>query len=276
MADKVPGSPLVGLGAVFVEEGNRNGIDPRALVAIAYHESVLGTAGSGAGIHNAFGWGPAIPFSSWRENIATVARGLATGYVAKGRDTLDQIAPIWAPLGAANDPLGLNSSWLSAVGRSYEDLGGDPALPITLQAQGGGATIGSEGLATPTGGVGTIGGVPGVGTHSYAAPPNNWQSDHAVDIMLPLGSPLYAVDAGQVVRIGGDPTDLEGRFGGARLTVVSPDDAYFYGHLSRVMVREGKQVRVGQLIGLSGAANGAEHLHLGVMRRDPVPLAGVR
>ena len=55
MADKVPGSPLVGLGAVFVAEGTRNRIDPRALVAIAYHESVLGTPGSGAGIHNAFG-----------------------------------------------------------------------------------------------------------------------------------------------------------------------------------------------------------------------------
>ncbi len=57
---QVPGSPLVGLGAVFVREGERNGIDPRALVAIAMHESVLGTAGSGASIHNAFGWGPAI------------------------------------------------------------------------------------------------------------------------------------------------------------------------------------------------------------------------
>lgn len=78
MAEKVPGSPLVGLGSVFVAEGTRNRIDPRALVAIAYHESVLGTAGSGAGIHNAFGWGPAIPFRSWQDNIATVARGLAT------------------------------------------------------------------------------------------------------------------------------------------------------------------------------------------------------
>jgi hypothetical protein len=132
MVEKVPGSPLVGLGAVFVEEGTRNEIDPRALVAIAYHESLLGTAGSGAGIHNAFGWGPAIPFSSWQENIATVARGLATGYVAEGRDTLADIAPVWAPLGAANDPLGLNSSWLSAVRRSYEDLGGDPAGSIAL------------------------------------------------------------------------------------------------------------------------------------------------
>jgi hypothetical protein len=134
MAEKVPGSPLVGLGSVFVAEGTRNRIDPRALVAIAYHESVLGTAGSGAGIHNAFGWGPAIPFSSWQDNIATVARGLASGYVAKGRDTLAEIAPIWAPIGAANDPTDLNVNWLAAVGGSYEDLGGDPTGSIALTA----------------------------------------------------------------------------------------------------------------------------------------------
>ncbi|MGE4178076.1 MAG: M23 family metallopeptidase [Thermoleophilia bacterium] len=280
MADEVPGSPLIGLGAVFVAEGVRNGIDPRALVAIARHESVLGTQGSGAGIHNAFGWGPAIPFPSWRQNIATVARGLATNYVGRGRDTLAEIQPIWAPIGAANDPGGLNTAWLDAVGRSYSDLGGDPALPITLDAQGGamgkGATIGVGGLATPTGGAGTLGGGPGEGTHSYTSYPDNWQSDHAVDINLPFGSPLYAIDAGVIVRVGGDPADFSGRFGGAQLTVQSRDDAYYYAHLSGIVVRDGERVALGQLIGFSGAANGTDHLHLGVMRRDPVAVAGIR
>ena len=132
MAEQIPGSPLVGLGAVFVREGEGNGIDPRALVAIAMHESVLGTAGSGASIHNAFGWGPAIAFASWQANIATVARGLAQGYIARGRDTLAAIQPVWAPLGAANDPAGLNSAWTDAVGRCYQDLGGDPSGSIAL------------------------------------------------------------------------------------------------------------------------------------------------
>ena len=272
-------SLLVGLGGVFVVEGVRIGIDPGALVAIARHESVLGTQGSGAGINNAFGWGPAIPFASWEKNIATVARGMAANYVGRGRARLGEIQPIWAPVGAANDPGDLNSAWVEAVGRFYSDLGGDPTLPITLEAQdgalGAGATIGVAGLATPTGGVGTIGGGPGEGTHSYTAPPNNWQSDHAVDILLPLGSPIYAIDAGVIVRVGGDPTDFSGRFGGARLTVESADDAYYYAHLSGVVVREGERVALGEPIGFSGAAHGAEHLHLGLLRRDPVAIAGV-
>jgi hypothetical protein len=152
MAEKVPGSPLVGLGSVFVAEGERNRIDPRALVAIAYHESVLGTAGSGADIHNAFGWGPAIPFDSWQENIATVARGLATGYVAKGRDTMAEIAPIWAPIGAANDPLGLNANWLAAVGGSHRELGGDPDGSIALPETVAGGDL--QGALCPFGGWG--------------------------------------------------------------------------------------------------------------------------
>ena len=279
MAEGVPGSPLVGLGYVFVAEGVRNGLDPRALVAIARHESVLGTAGSGAGIHNAFGWGPGIAFPSWQSNVATVARGLAHNYVSRGRATLAEIQPIWAPLGATNDPTDLNSSWVEAVGEYYADLGGDPTRPITLEAQGGvragGATIGPIGLATPTGGVGKLGGLPGVGTHSYASWPNNWQSDRAVDVLLPFGSPLYAIDAGTIARVGGDPTDFSGRFGGARLTLISGDDQYYYAHLSALVVGEGERVGLGQLIGYSGQANGVDHLHLGVLRHDPVAIGGV-
>jgi murein DD-endopeptidase MepM/ murein hydrolase activator NlpD len=280
MAKQVPDSPLIGLGYVFVAEGTHNGLDPRALVAIAKHESVLGTAGSGANIHNAFGWGPAIAFPTWQANIATVARGLAHDYVAKGHDTLAEIQPIWAPQGAANDPTGLNTSWVQAVGDNYADLGGDPTRPITLAAQGGvgaaGATIGPTGLATPTGGVGELGSGPGVGTHSYTAWPDNWQSDRAVDILLPFGSPIYAIDAGIIARVGGDPTNFAGRFGGAHLTLISADDQYFYGHLSGLVVGEGGRVGLGQIIGYSGHANGVEHLHLGSADHDPVGISALK
>src|SRR3712207_8100644 len=57
-----------GLGDVFVREGLANGIDPRALVAIARAESSLGSDPGARARNNAFGWGPHIDRKSTRLN----------------------------------------------------------------------------------------------------------------------------------------------------------------------------------------------------------------
>ena len=126
IARKNPDSPLKGYGAVFVREGMANGVDPRALAAIARAESGLGTDPGARSIHNAFGWGPHRPFASWEENIATVAAGLKKGYIDEGLLTLAQIQQKYCPIGAANDPTGLNSNWLRNTTILYAELGGDP------------------------------------------------------------------------------------------------------------------------------------------------------
>ena len=127
MASKNPGSPLVGLGDVFVREGEANGIDPRALVAIARAESSLGSDPGARARNNAFGWGPTQSFASWEDNIATVARGLRAGYLDEGLTTLSAIQRKYAPVGTANDPANLNSNWLRNTTTLYAELGGDPA-----------------------------------------------------------------------------------------------------------------------------------------------------
>jgi len=125
-------APLVGMGSVFVAEGRKNNVDPRLLVAIAASESALGTAGSGKDIHNAFGWGPAKPFASWQENIATVAAGLKKGYLGEGLDTIAGIGAKWAPVGASNDPRALNGHWIPTVSKLYTEMGGNPAGSVAL------------------------------------------------------------------------------------------------------------------------------------------------
>ncbi|WP_217915640.1 glucosaminidase domain-containing protein [Miltoncostaea marina] len=132
MARKNPGAPLVGLGEVFVREGERNGIDPRALVAIARAESSLGADPGARARNNAFGWGPHQAFASWEQNIATVARGLRRGYLDDGLVTLQQIQSRYAPVGAGNDPTNLNSNWLRNTTLLYAELGGDPAGSVAL------------------------------------------------------------------------------------------------------------------------------------------------
>jgi len=133
MQRKNPGSPLVGMGDVFVREGQANGIDPRALVAIARAESSLGADPGARARHNACGWGPHINFSSWEENIATVARGLRAGYLDEGLVTLAQIQGKYAPNGASNDPTNLNSNWLRNTTLLYGELGGDPTGSVAIR-----------------------------------------------------------------------------------------------------------------------------------------------
>ena len=129
------GSPLAGQGATFVSAAASVGIDPRALVAIGAHESVLLTYEPAAAIHNPFGIGPNRRYSDDAASITAAAQLLARNYLAEGRLTIAQISGKWAPIGVANDPTNLNANWTTGVGFLYRRLGGNPDQPITLAAQ---------------------------------------------------------------------------------------------------------------------------------------------
>ncbi len=121
------GSPLVGLGSVFVYQSTAVGLDPRLLVAISGAETSFGTYGPSQTIHNPFGMGPGIVYPTWADSIASAARNLGGSlYKGSGLVTIAQIQRRWAPNGAANDPTNLNSHWFTNVSKYYGALGGDP------------------------------------------------------------------------------------------------------------------------------------------------------
>ena len=130
------GSPLAGEGAAFVSEGLAAGVNPRALVAIAAHETMLETYLPGPDDPQ-----PVRPRArAWRSPARATpsrcaARTLGDDYLPEGRDTLATIGAKWAPLGAANDPAGLNANWTAGVGTYYAALGGDPTLPVRTDTQ---------------------------------------------------------------------------------------------------------------------------------------------
>ncbi len=120
-------SPLTGLGAVFVSEGEAVGLDPRLIVAIAGSETSFGTYGPSQTIHNPFGMGPGIVYPSWSDAIRGAAQNLGGPlYAGAGLLTIPAIQGRWAPHGASNDPSNLNSNWTRNVGIYYAELGGDP------------------------------------------------------------------------------------------------------------------------------------------------------
>ncbi|MBK7858459.1 MAG: peptidoglycan DD-metalloendopeptidase family protein [Archangiaceae bacterium] len=128
-----------------------------------------------------------------------------------------------------------------------------------------------SGLFYPTGKVGSIIGRPFQGTHTIG----NWQSDNALDIAVPNGTPIYAVADGTIgSRIG--PLDSSNpRFAGSRVYVDTPGNSFYYAHLSKLTVHAGQHVKKGDIIGYSGSANGVAHLHFGVEHGDPQKLFGV-
>lgn len=124
-------SPLAGQGAAFVAHAGSVGLDPRALVAISGAESSFATYGPSQLIHNPFGLGPHRVYPSWEESIGAAARNLGGHlYLGAGRVTIGQISGTWAPIGAANDPTGVNGNWTRNVSRYYAEMGGDPAASI--------------------------------------------------------------------------------------------------------------------------------------------------
>lgn len=143
----------------------------------------------------------------------------------------------------------------TASGADFTGLGGGGGAPASV--------------GYPLGAHGKIIGTPHSGTHNLG----NWQSDNAVDIAVPVGTPVYAVTDGVIgSRIGS--LGKGGRFAGLRVTVQGNGDAFYYAHLSKLMVKAGQRVKRGQLIGYSGSANGVAHLHFGAQSGDPRNIIG--
>lgn len=121
------GSPMTGQGAAFMASGQRYQVDPRLLVAIAGAESNFGAITCGP--HNAWGWAcPNDPadFATWAMGIDTVTRGLRRYYLDEGRTSVSLIQQKYCPVGAANDPTGLNVHWTVNVTKFLVELGGNP------------------------------------------------------------------------------------------------------------------------------------------------------
>lgn len=117
----------------------------------------------------------------------------------------------------------------------------------------------------------------GVAAHK-ARPFGNWQSDNAVDIGVPKGTSVLAVAAGTIQKLGGhwDGTG-QSNPNGYNVTLKTADNVWFYTHLMQrdPNLKVGSKVTAGQVLGLSGAANGVEHLHIASQNGDPEKLLGV-
>lgn len=118
-------------------------------------------------------------------------------------------------------------------------------------------------------------GRPYEGTHAKdynrARGTDNWESENAVDLATPVGTPVRAVDNGTIGSQIGSLNSTDPRMSGLRLHLVTATNEWYYAHLSVIAVHPGQQVAKGQVLGLSGIA-GVAHLHLACADGDPLQL----
>ncbi|MDP2342403.1 MAG: hypothetical protein Q8O67_15715 [Deltaproteobacteria bacterium] len=143
------------LAKSFIDEGRKNNIDPVALAAISKHETGNFTSSAFKNKNNAMGIsdknGPTQQKSA-EDSIAKMAKGLANpnGYY-KGKNTIGEIANTYAPIGANNDPTGLNNHWGKGVAKFADDFASkvrpEGTTPSTSTAPG---TPGTTATTGPT------------------------------------------------------------------------------------------------------------------------------
>ena len=166
--------------------------------------------------------------------------------------------------------IGLN--WLDIV-PSLEMSKQDKAPPQPPSSPGGSSMPGSVvGGKLPTqAGCGPVpggswGGGPGIGTHSFSAPPDNWESDNAYDIFAPDGTPVISVDTAVVTSISEFRSDP--RFWGHGVHIRCQDGTeVYYKHMKSLAdgIRVGRRLDPRDIIGYLGTGvNGGPHLHFGV------------
>jgi len=124
----------------------------------------------------------------------------------------------------------------------------------------------------------SVRGLPYQGTHAKAfnvrGGSDNWQSENAIDIYMPKGTPIYAPVSGTLGNTGS--LGQGGRFAGLRTNLYGNGQGFYFAHMSKLApgIKAGAKVKKGQLLGYSGEANGVQHLHFAVENGTPLSYYG--
>ncbi|WP_029083399.1 phage tail tape measure protein [Bradyrhizobium sp. th.b2] len=120
------GTPLAGKYDQIVDAAKANGISPSLLAGVMAQESGKGKFLSGnnpGGIMDpATGWKTKMQFNSLDAGIDQTAKSVAKNWNAAGGD-LGKMGSKYAPIGAANDPRGLNRHWVPGVQSFMNQMG---------------------------------------------------------------------------------------------------------------------------------------------------------
>ncbi|OZS78414.1 hypothetical protein CF394_06555 [Tetzosporium hominis] len=109
---------LSGTAKDFITAGQKYNLNPLFLAAIAQHETGNGSSRAILEKNNVAGMmgrNGLRTYSTLQESIDGMASNLRRNYLNQGLTTISQIGAKYAPVGASNDPTGLNNHWVTGV-----------------------------------------------------------------------------------------------------------------------------------------------------------------
>lgn len=134
--NRMLGGKLKGTGESFVKYSREYGLDPYLVAAIAMHETGNGTSPAVQNKNNVGGmmnpktnWQTLSVYDNIDDGIHAMVSNLKKSYFDQGLTSIPQIQQKYAPVGAKNDPKGLNKDWRSGVSSFYKQLSGREYQP---------------------------------------------------------------------------------------------------------------------------------------------------
>ncbi|MCM3569596.1 glucosaminidase domain-containing protein [Neobacillus mesonae] len=113
---------LQGMGDVFISAGKTFNVNPALLASIAQHETGNGksrAAHEKNNIAGMMGINGLKSYASVEESIMDMARNISKNYLGSGLTSIAKIGAKYAPIGASNDPTGLNNHWVTGVTKYF-------------------------------------------------------------------------------------------------------------------------------------------------------------
>jgi hypothetical protein len=112
-------------GQAFVRAGQQYNVNPLLLAAISQHETGNGKSKAAIEKNNVTGMmgvNGLKSYSSVEDSINDMARNLSKNYLGLGLTSIGTIGAKYAPVGAKNDPTGLNNHWVKGVTKYFDRL----------------------------------------------------------------------------------------------------------------------------------------------------------
>ncbi|ENN2663426.1 peptidoglycan DD-metalloendopeptidase family protein [Listeria innocua] len=272
-----------GKGDKFISIAKKQNIDPVLFAAIAMSETGWGKSDAVVHKNNPGGLMDASTGMSTVKQFATLDEGLeAMGVtlhnriINDGLNTIEKLGAIYAPIGASNDPTGLNQNWVPTVTSISQKFGG-----LTMNCSNTASSGGTGKYIIPVKNP-----VVSSGFSNRINPVTGVQERHkGLDFAQPAGTEILAADDGVVVFSGlGISGSGYGGYGNVvHLEHNKNKEWTLYGHMLRTNVKVGQHVKQGDVIGYVGSTGQStgNHLHFEIRKEkmgsqvDPAPILGV-